>query len=332
MATPSKNKTNFKTFEASTRLLAAVIATTNVKLDYDELARHMGGGTTKDAVNHRLRPIKQLAKMQATCVKQGEDPGELPVDKGALATLVGGGATSSALEHRMRPIKQLAKLQLAYRDNDKDPGELPIEKNEIQKLFGESTPGGIEWRFRDIKSLGKAQKQAVQEGRNPATVLTTDTPSSARKRSAAASTPGSRAATPGSRRRRTAPVAALPPVDSSDSDGGNDSDCNIVETPTKRPAKKAKVAAAAAANGNGVAARVETGVPARSLSIFGDGTNIPAAVQPAATFLDGNQAIAAQQAAAKPPVIKEEVVNQFLSAANYGSFDAGSSYYEDGEV
>lgn len=34
MASQGKNKTNFKTYEASTRLLAAVIATTNVKLDY----------------------------------------------------------------------------------------------------------------------------------------------------------------------------------------------------------------------------------------------------------------------------------------------------------
>lgn len=122
MATPGKNKTNFKTYEASTRLLAAVIATTNVKLDYAgkriyftyvtctstaaldsclpsptcqhklpsdpiippsiELARYIGGTATKDAIQHRLRPIKQLAKMQAACVKNGEDPGELPVDKG----------------------------------------------------------------------------------------------------------------------------------------------------------------------------------------------------------------------------------------------------------
>lgn len=112
MATPSKNKTNFKTYEASTRLLAAVLATNQCKLDYvgkllhflpslhsphthllepssdpfvplvAELAKHVGGGASKDAINHRLRPIKQLAKMQAACVKNGEDPGELPCDKG----------------------------------------------------------------------------------------------------------------------------------------------------------------------------------------------------------------------------------------------------------
>ncbi len=122
MASQGKNKTNFKTYEASTRLLAAVIATNNIKLDYAgmlhflrwltctlspvafsqhsprtylfespsdpivslsvELARHVGNGATKDSINHRLRPIKQLAKMQAACLQRGEDPGDLPADKG----------------------------------------------------------------------------------------------------------------------------------------------------------------------------------------------------------------------------------------------------------
>jgi hypothetical protein len=133
---PSASKTNFKTYEAQTRLLAAVIATNNgIKLDFkgkllslihrlpcmsslyfpfptafhpvkttyialprviqlpesfvhglsnrfSALAAHVGGGATKDSINHRLRPIKQLAKMQAQCLSQNKDPGELPCEKG----------------------------------------------------------------------------------------------------------------------------------------------------------------------------------------------------------------------------------------------------------
>lgn len=41
----------------------------------------MGGGTTYSAVEHRIRPIKQLGKMQLEYVKQNRDPAELPVDK-----------------------------------------------------------------------------------------------------------------------------------------------------------------------------------------------------------------------------------------------------------
>ncbi|KAI2623339.1 hypothetical protein GGR54DRAFT_638574 [Hypoxylon sp. NC1633] len=120
-----QNKTNFKTYESITRLLAAVLATTQgkVKLDFKDLASLMGGGTTASAVDHRLRPVKQLAKLQAAYLKQNMDPGTLPVD----------GA-------------------------------------EIQKLFGESTAGGISWQIRELKALGRAQQAAVDEGRNPAEV------------------------------------------------------------------------------------------------------------------------------------------------------------------
>ncbi|KAI1776049.1 hypothetical protein F4818DRAFT_440425 [Hypoxylon cercidicola] len=169
------NKTNFKTYEASMRLLAAVIATNQgkIKLDFKAIATHMGGGTGRDAVNHRLRPIKALAKMMSQCVAEGKDPGDLklPVkggEKGGeLASLMGGGTTASAVDHRLRPVKQLSKLQLAVRQQGKDPGDLPVDAPEIQKLFGESTAGGIEWQFRDIKALGKEQQEAVADGKDP---------------------------------------------------------------------------------------------------------------------------------------------------------------------
>ncbi|XXH00325.1 hypothetical protein Hte_006668 [Hypoxylon texense] len=188
------NKTNFKTYEASTRLLAAVIATNQgkIRLDFKAIATHMGGGTGKDAVNHRLRPIKALAQMMSEYVAQNKDPGDLklPEGKGSdratprkkaeekregdaspkLASLVGGGTTGSAVDHRLRPIKQLAKLQVAVRQQQKDPGELPINGQEIHKLFGESTAAGIAWQFRDIRALGREQQEAVDQGRNPADV------------------------------------------------------------------------------------------------------------------------------------------------------------------
>ncbi|KAI0205416.1 hypothetical protein F4808DRAFT_284034 [Astrocystis sublimbata] len=244
MSTP-KGKTNFKTYEASTRLLAAVIATSNVKLDYNEIAKHVGRGVGVDAINHRFRPIKKLAQMQAACVKEGGDPGLLPTEKGALAAVVGGGATAAGLEHRFRPIKQLAKLQLTYRDNGEDPAEAPVEKGEIQKLFGESTPSGIEWQFREIKNLGKAQQAAVKNNDNPAMVNVPGTPSAGRGRGRPVGTPGSGASarTPGTgtRNRKRKEPEVLLPIDSSDGEAGtddNDSDVGM-NTPSKRPTKRA---------------------------------------------------------------------------------------------
>ncbi|KAI0525688.1 hypothetical protein F5B22DRAFT_591053 [Xylaria bambusicola] len=277
MATPGKNKTNFKTYEASTRLLAAVIATNNVKLDYVELAKHVGGGASKDAINHRLRHIKQLAKMQAACVKKGEDPGDLPADKG-----------------------------------------------EIQKLFGESTPSGIEWQFRDIKNLGKAQQEAVKKGENPATLPVAGTPSGRNKRSAA-STPVT-----GARSRKRQAVATLPPVDSSDENGGNGSDGDI-ETPSKRPTKKArptatmtpKTATAAASN---TFPTVAAASRAASTSIFGNGADIPATMPPAEVF--------DLRSVTGPSTIKKEFTtgaNPFLGAENASFYDQGDNM-EEGEV
>jgi hypothetical protein len=45
----------------------------------------MGSDATAAAIDHRLRPIKQLAKLQETCVKQGKDPMNLPVEKAGMA-------------------------------------------------------------------------------------------------------------------------------------------------------------------------------------------------------------------------------------------------------
>ncbi|KAI0439219.1 hypothetical protein F4803DRAFT_554284 [Xylaria telfairii] len=336
MATP-KGKTNFKTYEASTRLLAAVIATTGVKLDYAAIAVHIGSGVGENAINHRLRPIKQLAKMQAACVAKGQDPGELPVEKGALADTLGGGATAFALQHRLRPVLQLAKMQLAFRKEGKDPGELPVEKGEIQKLFGESTPKGIEWQFRDIKSLGKAQQEAVKKGDNPATVLVAGTPS----RRGVAATPGT-ARTPGTgtrggRKRKSPPGSAattLPPVDSSDDNNGADSDVAQIDTPSKRPSKRAATASARKPT------TTMTPATAAPASIFGGDARGPAVLQSTEVH-DGDNDVQFTGAhepeylswAPKPAAIKKEFgvsANSFLTSVSHGSFDEGD--YEDGEI
>ncbi|KAI0196528.1 hypothetical protein EV127DRAFT_494477 [Xylaria flabelliformis] len=362
-----KGKTNFRTYEAATRLLAAVIATTGAKLDYNEIAKHVGGGVGVDAINHRFRPIKQLAKMQAECVKKGEDPGELPTEKGALAANYGADATAVGLQHRLRPMIQLAKLQLDYRKKGKDPGELPTEKGEIQKLFGESTPKGIEWQFRDIKSLGKAQQEAVKKGENPALVLAPGTPSANRGRKPAA-TPGSGATarTPGTgtgtgRKRKTLPT--IPALDSSDENGGaDDNDSDFVETPSNRPSKRAATASTKKASGSqstplATSANAITGTPTAAMtsglapipmpraSIFGGGARAPNLMQSTESFNDDIQISGSfdtqsldltPKPASKLATIKKELAvsaNSFVSSVN--SFNSGGYYgeeYDDGEV
>ncbi|KAI0840264.1 hypothetical protein F5Y06DRAFT_294931 [Hypoxylon sp. FL0890] len=251
---PAQNKTNFRTYEASTRLLAAVLATINgkVKLDFKDLAALMGGGTTGSAVDHRLRPVKQLAKMQA-----------------------------------------------AYVAANKDPGELPVETGEIQKLFGESTAGGIEWQFREIKALGRAQQEALERNENPADV-TVGGPSRVKASASATSTPGTAKATrvsasAGSKRKRGVKKATMSEEGSDDQgadsnydakDINSDDDYQTTPAPKRRTGRgagtKGKAAPAPTKNGtakgtNGTARKLFSNGngddgQTSTASIFGDGT------------------------------------------------------------
>ncbi|KAI1410909.1 hypothetical protein F5Y13DRAFT_191739 [Hypoxylon sp. FL1857] len=270
---PAQNKTNFKTYEASTRLLAAVLATINgkVKLDYKELAGLMGGETTGPAVDHRLRPVKQLAKMQ-----------------------------------------------VAWKTAGKDPGELPVETAEIQKLFGESTAGGIEWQFRELKALGRAQQQALDDDKSPADVKVGG-PSKVKASASTTSTPTSSktarvSASAASKRKRGGKKITMSQEGSDDQgvesdydakDINSEDDFKVTPTPKRRAGAKSKGKAAPVAiqkngtakgtngtarklfpNGNGDDAKSST------TSIFGDGTGIGVKSSTNSIFGDGTMSSA----------------------------------------
>lgn len=111
---------------------------------------------------------------------------------------------------------------------------------EIQKLFGESTPDGLEFQFRSIKKLGIAQKAAVEKGEDPSKLVVgnagTGTPRASRV--SAAITPGSRkraatAKTPTSKRTQSKKAVG----DSDDDSNEEDYDAKDVETPTHKKPK-----------------------------------------------------------------------------------------------
>ncbi|KAI1763020.1 hypothetical protein GGR53DRAFT_391111 [Hypoxylon sp. FL1150] len=137
------NKTNFKTYEASTRLLAAVIATNQgkIRLDFKELASLVGGGTTASAVDHRLRPIKHLAKLQLSVREQNKDPGDLPVEGSEIQKLFGE-STAGGLEWQFRDIKALGRRQQEAVDQGKNPAELKVETPSRGRASKANSSGG----------------------------------------------------------------------------------------------------------------------------------------------------------------------------------------------
>ncbi|KAF7525887.1 hypothetical protein G7054_g10941 [Neopestalotiopsis clavispora] len=201
----SKSTTNFRSYEAQARLLAAVIATAKPRLDYKEIARYMGSDATAAAIDHRLRPIKQLAKLQETCVKQGKDPMNLPVEKAEIQKLFGE-STPAGLEFHFREVKAIGKAQLDAVNNGGDPTQVTV---------GTAAKGGKQ-------AKAKTQRSAPS------------TPATGRKRQA----PINGAATTGGRgRKQVKREASLDDDLRSDIDSPEENfdDLDIQQTPTKFP-------------------------------------------------------------------------------------------------
>ncbi|RYP50696.1 hypothetical protein DL768_003840 [Monosporascus sp. mg162] len=348
---PPPAKTNFKTYEAQTRLLAAVIATNkDIKLNFKVLAAHVGGGASPSSIDHRLRPIKQLAKMQVQCVNNGEDPGQLPVEKGEIHKLYGE-STPAGLEWQFRDIKKIGKAQQDAVKN------------------GES-PAGV------LGSSGRGRASTPRTGTGTAA----STPGSRASKSSAAATPST--ATPGSRASKGAGGSgsfasglgngqkrSRPARDVSDDFESDDTDYDQKdgpdphETPTGR--KKPKHAGARGGAGGhqqqqqsaSAATTPSAGGNASSLasaggaSIFGNGTGTassggfgPSGGGNGGTFIDlvddgddGDEEEAAQEnagGAGKKPVMKQEPKTMSASAGDaaaadddYGYGDGPSGYY-----
>ncbi|KAI4868303.1 hypothetical protein F4820DRAFT_135795 [Hypoxylon rubiginosum] len=72
------NKTNFKTYEASTRLLAAVIATNHgkIKLDFKEIHK-LFGESTAGGLAWQFRDIRAMGREMQDAVDKGENPADV---------------------------------------------------------------------------------------------------------------------------------------------------------------------------------------------------------------------------------------------------------------
>lgn len=130
---------------------------------------------------------------------------------------------------------------------------------EIQKLFGESTPSGLEWQFREIKALGKAQQEAVANGENPAEVAVgAGTPKGGK---------GAASKATGSALKRKKPISS----ETVDDDDNGDDDMDVQDTPSKRPAA-AKKARQSNNDTPTPTTKARSQAAATPTSIFGDGT------------------------------------------------------------
>ncbi|KAH8664103.1 hypothetical protein BX600DRAFT_512171 [Xylariales sp. PMI_506] len=150
--------TNFRTYEAQSRLLAAVVATTGARLDFRAIAAHIGSDATPSSVDHRLRPIKQLAKLQAQCVREGKDPSDLPIEKTEIQKLFGE-STPAGLEFHFREVKATGKAQKAAVEKGEDPTKVPLGGQAKRAGSAPSTPAS---RKRAAPIKPSASKSTVR--------------------------------------------------------------------------------------------------------------------------------------------------------------------------
>ncbi|PQE28076.1 polarity defective- variant protein [Rutstroemia sp. NJR-2017a WRK4] len=105
---------NWKSYEATVRLLSAIIAAhPTLKLDYNEVAKFYGTETGYKQIWDGMKNIKNNAEALRAAVEQGVDPATVDValaGRQATSDRFGGGCTASALENRFRRIKSDAKL------------------------------------------------------------------------------------------------------------------------------------------------------------------------------------------------------------------------------
>ncbi|KAI0122889.1 hypothetical protein BJ170DRAFT_687600 [Xylariales sp. AK1849] len=133
--------TNFRSYEAQSRLLAAVVATTKARLDFKALSQYMGSDTTPAMVDHRTRHIKKLAQLQEQWVQGGKDPKDLPCEEKEIQKLFGE-STAAGLEFHFREVKATGKAQKALADKGEDTSKVAIHGPKARTSNAvPSTPG-----------------------------------------------------------------------------------------------------------------------------------------------------------------------------------------------
>ncbi|KAH6845512.1 hypothetical protein B0I37DRAFT_417042 [Chaetomium sp. MPI-CAGE-AT-0009] len=127
--TPAKERkermANFKSYEAQSRLLSALVATLgNHRFDYQMIAQYHGGGATASSMEHKFRAARAQAKFVKRLTEAGKDPGDYDVPslkQDAEIQKYFGESTPDGLAFQFRSIKKGGDVLKAAADKGEDP-------------------------------------------------------------------------------------------------------------------------------------------------------------------------------------------------------------------
>ncbi|KAF7956690.1 hypothetical protein EAE96_004022 [Botrytis aclada] len=177
---------NWKTYEATVRLLSAIVAAhPNLKFDYAEISKYYGDESNYHQIWRGINGIKRNAERLRKAVDAGLNASTVNLQndfsvKKKISDRFGGDCTFSAIDNRFRRLKSDAKLINDAVAKGEDPilmnvgdtnGEIACKRKEhsfvifaytnavlaISQLMGSATPAShIQSQFREtIKPLGE---------------------------------------------------------------------------------------------------------------------------------------------------------------------------------
>ncbi|KAM0132414.1 hypothetical protein ACHAP3_006451 [Botrytis cinerea] len=163
---------NWKSYEATVRLLSAIVAAhPNLKLDYAAISKYYGDESTYHQIWHGMNGIKRKAESLRNAVDAGLNASTVDLENDSIAkkeisVRFGGDCTASAVENRFRRLKSDAKLINAAVAKGEDPilmnvgdtnGGVACKGKAISELMGSATPAShIKSQLREtIKPLSE---------------------------------------------------------------------------------------------------------------------------------------------------------------------------------
>ncbi|KAK0719922.1 hypothetical protein B0H67DRAFT_643225 [Lasiosphaeris hirsuta] len=155
--------TNYRTYEAQSRLLAAVVAAhPDFKPNYKAIAQYYGGTATPSAIEHRFRPLRHIAEMFRMAVGAQLDPEKLDIDKSReeIAKMYGE-STQGGIEFQFRGVRQNAEVLRNAAEENKDPKEAFTAATGIGAATGATpqTPKAGSARKRKVATTGSTAKK-----------------------------------------------------------------------------------------------------------------------------------------------------------------------------
>ncbi|KAL2197437.1 hypothetical protein P885DRAFT_77126 [Corynascus similis CBS 632.67] len=163
---PKERTANFRTYEAQSRLLAALVASLEGhRFDYKKIAEYHGGGVTESAMEHKFRLARAQADLIKLMVANNRDPGDYDIPNVTKAEIQKffGASTPDGLGFQFRGIKKGSDVL----KNAVEKGDDPVDAFARFLKGGSGGTGSVPATPSTTKRARSTKATASGSGANP---------------------------------------------------------------------------------------------------------------------------------------------------------------------